>query len=265
MATRTRDSSIADTAGQPQLITGWTKFTRDIGSIFEIKFIMFARAWYWYIMGVLVFPLGMFYFASALAPDTPEATRRAMVGSIVFGATMLTTNMLAQSVMQDRFQGRLKLIITMPVSRFAYAGGVLLFGFMLSASTVGVLVVVAFAAGVDITLSWSFLPIVITVLLAMSGLTLFIVSYAPNPEVGGLMSNLMGILMALISPVYFSMEQAPAFMKAVGWISPLRYAADGMMKSLSGQSDVVTELVILGVFAVALLTGGLWKLRWRES
>ncbi|MCH7800812.1 MAG: ABC transporter permease [Chloroflexi bacterium] len=263
--TQTRDSAQTDTAFQPQLITGWTKFARDIGSIFEIKLIMFVRTWYWYIMGVLVFPLGMFYFARALAPDTPEATRRAMVGTIVFGATMLTTNMLAQSVMQDRFQGRLKLIITMPVSRIAYAGGVLLFGFMLSASTVVVLLVVAVVAGVDFTLSWAFLPIVFAVLLSMSGLTLFIVSYAPNAEVGGLMSNLMGVLMAFISPVYFSMDQAPALMKAFGWISPLRYAADGMMKSLSGQSDVLSELVILGTFAAVFLSVGLWKLRWRES
>ena len=40
---------------------------------------MFARTWCWYIMGVLVFPLGMFYFPRALAPDTPEAIRRAVV------------------------------------------------------------------------------------------------------------------------------------------------------------------------------------------
>ncbi|MDP6514292.1 MAG: ABC transporter permease [SAR202 cluster bacterium] len=265
MAIQTRDEASAGAATQPQLITGWTKFARDIGSIFEIKLIMFVRAWYWYIVGVLVFPLGMFYFARALAPDTPDAVRRAMVGTIVFGATMLTTNMLAQNVMQDRFQGRLKLVITMPVSRISYAVGVLLFGFMLSASTVMVLLVVALLAGVDFTLSWAFLPIVIAVLLGMSGLTLFIVSYAPNAEVGGLMANLMGVLMAFISPVYFPMEQAPALMKAFGWISPLRYAADGMMKSLSGQNDVFVELVILAGFAIALLSAGLWKLRWRES
>ena len=35
--------------------------------------------WYWYIKGVMVFPLGMFYFARALAPGTPEASSRAVV------------------------------------------------------------------------------------------------------------------------------------------------------------------------------------------
>ncbi len=250
---------------QPELVTGWRKFLQDIGSVFEIKFIMFARAWYWYLVGVLVFPVGMFYFARALAPDSPDAVRRAMVGTIVFGATMMTTNMLAQSVIQDRFQGRLKLVITMPVSRIAYAFGVLIFGSMLSITTIAVLLVVALIAGVDFSLNWAFVPIVVTVLLTLSGLTLFIISYAPNAEVGGLMSNLMGILLAFISPVYFTMEQAPAVMKVFGWISPLRYAADGMSTSLAGGSDVFAEVALLAVFAAACMSLGLWKLRWREN
>ena len=261
MATQTRSST---RALQPRLITGRPKFLRDVGSVFEIKFIMFARSWYWYIVGALVFPVGMFYFARALAPDSPEAVRRAMVGTIVFGATMMTTNMLAQAVIQDRFQGRLKLIITMPVSRIAYAGGVLLFGAMMTATTIGALLVVAVVAGVDFSLTWAFLPIVVTVTLTLSGLTLFIVSYAPNAEVGGLMSNLMGVLLAFISPVYFSMEQAPVVMRLFGWVSPLRYAADGMMKTLSGRSDVIGELVILAAFAAVWLSLGIWKFRWRE-
>ena len=45
----------------------------------------------------------------------------------------------------------------------------------------------------------------------------------------------------------------------------MRYAVDGLVKSLAGQSDVFVELVILGAFAVVLLGGRLWKLRWRES
>ena len=75
----------------------------------------------------------------------------------------------------------------------------------------------------------------------------------------------MGILLAFISPVYFSMEQAPAVMRLFGWISPLRYAADGMMETLSGQTDVIAELAILVAFAAVSLSFGIWRFRWRES
>ena len=90
MAIQTRDR-LEVSAG---LVTGWRKFLRDVASVFEIRLILMRRSWYWYMMGTLVFPMGMFYFASALAPDNPEAIRRAMIGSMVFGATMLATTML---------------------------------------------------------------------------------------------------------------------------------------------------------------------------
>ena len=96
-------------------------FFKDAATVFEINFIIFARAWYWYLIGSLVFPVGMFYFARALAPDSDEVILRAMTGTIVFGATMMSTNMLAQSVIQDRFHDRLKLFITMPVPKASYA------------------------------------------------------------------------------------------------------------------------------------------------
>ena len=246
-------------------ISGQTKFVLDIAAIFEIKFLTFLRGWYWYLIGTLVFPVGMFYFARALVPDTTEAVQRAMTGTIVFGATMVTTNMLAQQVIQDRFQGRLKLVITMPVSKVSYACGVLAFGFMLTALTIAMLLAVACAAGVDFNITWAFLPLVVAVVLTMSGLALFFASFAPTAELGGIISNLFGILLAFISPVYFSMEQAPFVMRTLGWVSPLRYAADGMMKSFSGRTDVWVELTVLAGFAVATMGLGLWKLRWRET
>ena len=249
----------------PTSFEGPTKFLRDVLSIFEMKLNSARQGWQWYLMGALIFPLGMFYWSRALAPEDPEAVRRLMTGTIVFAVAIMTASSLSDQLVQDRFQGRLKLIITMPVSRIAYAGGVLLFGAMMTATTIGALLVVAVVAGVDFSLTWAFLPIVVTVTLTLSGLTLFIVSYAPNAEVGGLMSNLMGVLLAFISPVYFSMEQAPVVMRLFGWVSPLRYAADGMMKTLSGRSDVIGELVILAAFAAVWLSLGIWKFRWRES
>ena len=251
-------------AGHRYVISGPAKFVLDVVTIFEIKFLTFLRAWYWYLIGTLVFPVGMFYFARALVPDTTEAIQRAMTGTIVFGATMVTTNMLAQQVIQDRFQGRLKLVITMPVSKVSYAFGVLAFGFVLTGLTVAMLLGVAFVADVEFDITWAFLPLVVAVLFTMSGLALFFASLAPTAEIGGVVSNLFGILLAFISPVYFPMEQAPVVMRMLGWVSPLRYAADGMMKSFSGRTDVWVELTVLAGFAIATMALGLWKLRWRE-
>jgi hypothetical protein len=46
---------------------------------------------------------------------------------------------------------------------------------------------------------------------------------------------------------------------------PLRYAADGIDKSLSGQTDVGVELAVLAGFAVVTMAMGLWRKPWRET
>ncbi len=69
----------------------------------------------------------------------------------------------------------------------------------------------------------------------------------------------------MISPVFFTMERAPLLLCLLGHVSPLRYAADGIMASFSGSADVWSELAILIAFAVVTLSFGLWKLRWREE
>ena len=91
-----------------------------------------------------------------------------------------------------------------------------------------------------------------------------IASYVPSQEAGGILANLFGIVLVMVSPVFFSMDEAPLFLQLLGWASPMRYAADGIMKSLSGQSDVLLEFTILSAFSVVALTLGVWKLRWRD-
>ena len=249
----------------PILARPTVKFLRDILSILEMKLYLMRRGWYWYLLSSLVFPVAMFYWSRSMAPDDPDAVLRVMVGVIVFGVSLATVGTLAQQMIQDRFQGRFKLLITMPMSKAAYAIGVLAFATILSAATVAVLLGFAWIAGVELSLTWAFFPLTAVVLLSMAGLPLFIVSYASSAEVGNIMTNLVGILPVMLSPVFFTMEQAPLLLRWLGWVSPMRYAADGIGKSLSGQTDIWVEFAVLAGFSMVTIGLGLWKLRWREA
>ena len=257
-----RDTS--RTAG-PALSVGGLKIVSDSLTVLEMKLRMMLRSWYWYLVGSLVFPVSIFYWSRALAPDDPDALRRVMTGTIVMGVSIMTTGMLGQQLIQDRFQGRLKLMITMPMSKVAYFSGVLAFAVLQAAFTVALLLGFARVAGVDFEVTWAFILIAVPVLLTMAGLTLLIVTFAPSAEVGGIMTNLFGVLLVMISPVFFTMERAPLVLQWLGWVSPLRYAADGISKSLSGQTDVWLEFGILAGFSMAATALGLLKLKWREA
>lgn len=248
----------------PTSFEGPTKFLRDVLSIFEMKLNSARQGWQWYLMGALIFPLGMFYWSRALAPEDPEAVRRLMTGTIVFAVAIMTASSLSDQLVQDRFQGRLKLLITMPMSKAAYATGVLAFASIQSAVIIVALLTFGFIAGVEFDPTIAILPIVVPMVLTMAGFTIFLSSLAPSAEVGGIINNLVGIMPVMVSPVFFSMEQAPKLMRWLGWVSPFRYAADGIMKALSGRTDIWVEFTVLAGFAVALMAVGFWRLRWRE-
>ena len=79
------------------------------------------------------------------------------------------------------------------------------------------------------------------------------------------MANLFGVVLVMVSPVFFTMDQAPLVLQLVGWVSPMRYAADGITKSISGDAQIWVELGALLGFAAVSMVLGLWKLRWRET
>jgi len=244
---------------------GAAKFLQDVLSVLEMKLLFLLRGWYWYIIRPLVFPAGVLFWLRVMVPEDPDVNVRILAGAIVFGVSISTANMLSQQIVQDRFLGRLKLLITMPMSKGAYAVGVLAFSALQVVPIIVVLLALSSVVGVDLSLTWAFLPLVLASLLSISGIALLIGSYAPSVEVGGIMSNLFGIVLVMISPVFFTMDQAPLILRLVGWVSPMRYAADGIVKTISGNNDVWLELVVMTAFAAAALALGLWKLRWREQ
>ena len=255
----------ASRPGAPSLRTsGPLKFAGDVLTITETKLLTIRRSWYWFLAAAIVFPLPIFYLAHSLAPDDPEAVRRIMAGTIVFGASFTTGLLVGQNFNSERFMGTLRLVVTMPVSKAAYVLGSLLYSSLTGFLAVAMLLLFALAANVDMEITWTLLPSIVLAVLCLSGLTLFVVSFAPSVQVGNIMAALLGMVLAIVSPVYFTMEQAPLVQKWLGYVSPLRYAADAISASLSGRSDVLVELAVLSAFAIAAMCLGLWKLPWRE-
>ncbi len=243
---------------------GFLKLILDTGSVFELNFIPFLKHWYITILLASGTSLPWFYVTRAIAPDDPQVVRRLMAGTLVFGVTFSVGMIVGQNAVAQRFMGNLKLFVTMPMSKVSYALGSLAFSSISGTITVLVLLGFGVVAGVGIDPSWTLAPTLILTVLTLAGLTMFVVSFAPSPEVGNLSTGLLSLALAALSPVYFTQEQAPLLLKFVGYVSPLRYAADAIEKSLSGRVDVWIELAVLAGFAVLTMSLGLWRLPWRE-
>ena len=244
--------------------TGPLKLLEDISTVVGIKARVSAKGWAWLFIGALLFPLPLFYMLNAYIGDDPAASIRIISGTLVFSVSFSTANMVAQQIMAERFNGNLKLMITAPISKFAYVAGTLMQSSMIGAGSVVAILVFALASRIDINPTWTFLPVIVLAVLFLSGLALFITGLSPSFTVGNMMANIVGIILAMISPVFFTMEQAPLLLRWLGYVSPLRYAADGLSTSLTGGTDVSVEVAVLAASTVGAMALGLWRLPWRE-
>ena len=245
--------------------TGPLKLLGDISTVVGIKTRVTAKDWHWFFIGALVFPLPLFYMLNAYVGDDPAASVRIISGTLVFSVSFSTANQIAQQIMAERFNGNLKLMITAPISKVAYVAGTLAHSSLVGAASVIAILVFAYVAGISINPTWTFIPVVVLAVLFLSGLALFITSLSPSFTVGNMLANIVGIILAMVSPVFFTMEQAPLLLRWMGYVSPLRYAADSLSASLTGRTDVAVEVGVLAASALAAMALGLWRLPWREK
>ena len=245
--------------------SGPRKLVGDAYAVLELHALPMIRQWYLMVLGSVIFPIPMFYVFQAIAPDDPAIWQRLVAGTLIFGVAFSTAMLVGQQIVAQRFLGHLKLIITMPVSKGAYVAGTLAFTSVAGVLSTAFLLGFAFVAGVEINPTWTLAPALLLTVLALAGIVLFVMSFAPSLQVGNLIASLVAIVLVIISPVYFTMEAAPLPLQWFGYVSPLRYAADAIAASLGGRIDIGLELGVLAAYALASMGLGLWRLPWRET
>lgn len=241
------------------------KFVSDAIVVFEIEALR-TKEWIgFYVISIVVAPIGLLLFAMALVPEGfDDVETRLIAGSLVFGIGIMTVNNLAQMVLVERFRSMLVLVITSPVHRLSYALGVVVFFVAQGLVTAGVILGFAPLLHIHIELSAWLLPILALTALSTTGLGIVVATWAPTNEVGNVLANLFGIFLTLFSPVYYPMERLPGWLQWVARFSPYTHGGQAVDALLSGSGGWVDEALILAVLTVAGLAFGVAGLRWRE-
>ena len=243
------------------------KFWSDGLVILEIEMLKARSWWPFYAMSVVVFPIGMLYFAKWLIPAGAEGLvgTRLMTGSLVFALGLMTVNNLAQVMLNERFNNTLKLVITSPVHPLSYASGVVAFSLLQGMLTGGAVLSFAPVVGIDIHLNWWLVPILALTSLSLTGIGLIIATWVPSAEVGNVLANMAGIMVTMLSPVYFPIERLPHWLRWVVRFSPYTHAGAAVDGILSGRGGYGHEVVYLALITAAGLAIGVAGLRWREN
>lgn len=197
-----------------------------------------------------------------VAADTARLTTFLLVGALLWSYLSMLFNVLAETVMWERWEGTIEYTFMAPASRTTH-----LIGMGIFAITYGILrtILVLFAVNLffDMDLSQAnygaSLALLVIASVPLIGLGIM-ASVMPllSPEKGEQVTFIFASALLLISGVYYPIEVLPQWMQVLAKASPVYYALDGLRatlvdgESFSQQWDRIWPLLIMGVVFVPL-------------
>lgn len=248
----------------------------DIFCVFQIHLARLRREAGPFLLAAIVFPIGMYLFASGIAHQNPseaisnDAKLHFLAASIVFSLSLTAISWLGYLLLENRFTGRLKLFATLPLAASSYVFGVLIFAVLQGTlGTISMLIaarILGVETNIDGIFGASLLALVVFVaLLSLCGVSVIIAARVRSFSEGSLYTDALGAGLVLLAPVYYSAETLPVFMRPLGYVLPTTYIGGAVNKILAGNLFVGGELAILTLMAAATLACGFRLMNWREE
>jgi ABC-2 type transport system permease protein len=247
----------------------------DIFCVFQIHLARLRRETGPFLLAAIVFPIGMYFFASGIAHQSSEtisndARLHFLAASIVFSLSLTAISWLGYLLLENRFTGRLKLFATLPLAASSYVFGVLIFALLQGTLGTISMLFAAKVLGVETQIGGfrGIAALALTVfvaLLSLCGISVVVASRVRSFSEGSLYTDALGAGIVLLAPVYYGAETLPAFLRWLAYVLPTTYIAGAVNKILSGDSFIGGELSILTLMAAVTLAGGFWAMNWREE
>ena len=243
-----------------QTSSGFQKFR----VLMAMQLARLRTSWRPYLIVSSVMPLGIAVLMRAVMdePTVDEYGVQIVAGSVVLAIAMTAVVMLAQRMASLRESGALDLYETLPVSRAAVVGSVLLSFAVFSLP--GTIVVTTLGAKMfDLSLGalWATVPVWALGSFALAGFGVLIGFAAPDEQLAGMYSNLA--MMAVLFLGILPSDRLPAWLRPLRIVLPSTYAVDALKPGLLGRPDTlqVTDLLLLALFGALFfwaVRGPLW-------
>jgi ABC-2 type transport system permease protein len=114
---------------------------------------------------------------------------------------------------------------------------------------------------------WMAIPLVVSATLAFMSIGLLAGSFAKSPEAASAIANLIVLPMAFLSGSFFPLDNAPAWLRSVSELFPLKHLNDAMLGVMvrgEGPASALPAVGILLGFAVVVGTIASFLFRWDD-
>jgi ABC-2 type transport system permease protein len=194
-----------------------------------------------------------------IVPGNPNYFEFVAPGIMAMVVMMSLMTGLPHAISYEKDMGTLDGMLVAPTSRWA-----IIFGKVSSQSIRGLIqgfVILGLAVLLfGVTIHGSILLVVLLIMLTVFsfvGLGILITSFADKEETATMVMMTFMFPMMFLSGVFFPIQQMPDFMQTIANFLPLTYAANAMRKVMvlgAGPSAIFTDVLILAVFGIVLLT-----------
>jgi ABC-2 type transport system permease protein len=193
---------------------------------------------------------------------TPGLLGWAVATGATFGAALTLVTWR-----QKRILRRLRLA---PISSSAVVGARVGVSVLLALGQTAIFIGVALLPVFGLRLStywWMSIPLIIAGTLAFLSIGLLAGAWAKTPETASAVVNIVVLPMAFLSGSFFPLDSAPAWLRTISQVLPLRHLNEGMLDVMvrdRGPGAVLPELGLLLGFAVVVTAIASRLFRWDD-
>jgi len=212
-----------------------------------------------------------FGLSSAIFPGIPSGFKFVdfLTPGIVAMAVLFSSIFAGVSVLWDKQFGFLQEVLVAPVSRLSIVLGRTLGGATTALIQGFIILGVALALGVKVTLQGMLLGVILMVLIAFTavGFGLIVASQMEDFHGFQLIMNLLVFPLFFTSSAIFPLEGLPAWLKTIAYLNPLTYGVDGLRQSLIGFSSIPiqVDLTVLIIISAVMMTAATYLFSKSEA
>jgi ABC-2 type transport system permease protein len=198
----------------------------------------------------LLLAVGVIYGLALLLPDIDPSTALYLsTGAPTLSLLILGLNVVPQEVTQSRLMGRHDYFRALPVPRLAPLAAEVSFWLLVQIpGTVLALIVASLRFDVGLHIGWAVVPAIL--LVALTGAAVgYALAISLPPQVTGLITSFLSVLILLFSPLNFPAERLPDGLQLLHRVLPIQYMADVVRGSLTGHYDDPALLAFVVVTA----------------
>jgi ABC-2 type transport system permease protein len=224
----------------------------------RVEMLMSRDAFPTILMVQVLFSMGLILGFGYFIPNITEPQALFLTtGTAAQAVVAVGLVMLPQKLSQDKAEGRLDYMMTLPVSRESYVFSQILFVGILSLPATAL--AVAFGAwhyDLSLTVEPVVLLVAVLAVLSLAGVGVAMAVLSPYPQLTNMLTQLIIFYVLLFAPVLFPKEYLPSLLRHASVYLPPTYVADALRGSLTDLpgTHLVRSLWVMSGFAAASMT-----------